>query len=73
MLTYKGYVGSIEIDIELGLLCGRVLNIRDVVTFEGTTVAEAHQEFQISIDELGSEASGWGRQRPRCRSWLVRR
>lgn len=62
MLNYKGYVGSIEIDIESGLLCGRVLDIRDVITFDGTTVAEARQEFQISVDdyldfcaELGQE------------------
>jgi predicted HicB family RNase H-like nuclease len=62
MLNYKGYVGSIEIDLESGLLHGRVLDIRDVVTFQGTTVAEARQEFEHSVDdyldfcaELGQE------------------
>jgi predicted HicB family RNase H-like nuclease len=62
MLNYQGYVGSIEVDVESGLLCGRVLDIRDVVTFQGATVAEAIQEFQTSVDdyldfceELGQE------------------
>jgi predicted HicB family RNase H-like nuclease len=62
MLHYKGYIGSIEIDLESGLLHGRVLDIRDVVTFQGTTIAEARQEFQASVDdyldfcaELGQE------------------
>lgn len=62
MLNYKGYIGAIEIDLASGLLLGRVLNIRDVVTFQGTTVAEAKQEFQTSVDdyldfcaELGQE------------------
>jgi predicted HicB family RNase H-like nuclease len=51
MLNYKGYIGSIEVDVESGLLHGRVLDIRDVVTFQGSTVTEAKQEFQTSIDE----------------------
>ena len=51
MLNYKGYVGSIEIDIESGLLHGRVLDIRDVITFQGTSVVEARQEFQQSVDD----------------------
>jgi predicted HicB family RNase H-like nuclease len=62
MLDYRGYIGSIEIDLESGLLQGRVLDIRDVVTFQGATVAEAKQEFENSIDdyldfcaELGQE------------------
>ena len=51
MLNYKGYVGSIEVDLESGLLHGRVLGIRDVVTFQGMTVAEARQEFERSVDD----------------------
>ncbi len=62
MFTYKGYTGQVEVDVEAGILFGRVLDIYDVVTFKGTTVEEARQEFQNSVDfylefcaELGEE------------------
>lgn len=62
MLTYKGYSGQLEVDTEAGILFGRVLEIRDVVTFKGRTVEEAVQAFQDSVDdylafcqELGEE------------------
>lgn len=62
MLNYKGYVGHLDVDDEAGLIFGRVLDIRDVVTFKGETVAEAKQAFQDSVDdyldfctELGQE------------------
>jgi predicted HicB family RNase H-like nuclease len=62
MFQYKGYTGEIEIDIENGMLCGRVIDIKDVVTFKGTTVTDARREFEESVDdylefcaELGEE------------------
>jgi predicted HicB family RNase H-like nuclease len=51
LLTYKGYTGQIEVDTEAGVLFGRVLAIRDVVTFEGDTVAEAVRAFGDSVDD----------------------
>ncbi|ACK67651.1 HicB family protein [Rippkaea orientalis PCC 8801] len=51
MLTYKGYTGNIEIDLDTGILFGRVLDIKDVITFQGQTVEEARQEFYNSIDD----------------------
>jgi predicted HicB family RNase H-like nuclease len=62
MLNYKGYAGHMEVDDEAGIIFGRVLDIRDVITFTGNTVAEAKQAFQDSVDdylefcqELGQE------------------
>lgn len=51
MLTYKGYRGQVEVDTDAGILFGRVLDIRDVITFKGKTVEEAVQAFQESIDD----------------------
>lgn len=51
MMNYKGYVGQIEIDEEANVLFGRVLDIRDVITFKGETIAEARQAFYDSIDD----------------------
>lgn len=51
MLSYKGYTGSLEVDTEAGIIFGRVLDIRDVVTFKGHTPAEAVQAFHDSVDD----------------------
>lgn len=51
MLNYKGYSGDLKVDIEAGIIFGRVLDIRDVVTFKGNTPAEAIQAFHDSIDD----------------------
>ncbi len=51
MMEYKGYIGKVEIDDEAGILHGEVINIRDVITFEGTSVDEIHQAFRESVDD----------------------
>jgi predicted HicB family RNase H-like nuclease len=50
-MEYKGYIGKVEIDDEAGILHGEVINIRDVITFEGVTVDEVHKAFQESVDD----------------------
>ena len=61
-MKYKGYTAEIEIDETAGILFGKVLDIKDVITFKGITVAELEQEFHNSVDdylewctELGEE------------------
>lgn len=49
MLDYKGYIGTVEADD--GVFIGRVLGLRDVITFEGETFAEVEQAFRDSIDD----------------------
>lgn len=51
MMTYKGYSANLEVDVEAGIIFGRVLDINDVVTFIGKTVEEARQEFHKSVDD----------------------
>ncbi|MGL5134289.1 MAG: type II toxin-antitoxin system HicB family antitoxin [Planktothrix sp.] len=51
MLTYKGYTAQIEVDAEKAILFGRVLDIKDVITFQGKTVEEARQAFHDSVDD----------------------
>lgn len=62
MMAYKGYTASIEVDADAGILFGRVLDIKDVITFKAKTVNEAREEFYKSVDdylafcqELGEE------------------
>lgn len=50
-MEYKGYYGKVEFDEESNIFHGEVINISDVVTFEGTSVDELKQAFQDSIDD----------------------
>lgn len=49
MLEYKGYVGTVEVDE--GAFVGRVSGLKDVITFEGRTLAEVKRAFRESIDD----------------------
>ena len=51
MMEYKGYIGKVEFDDEAGILHGEVINIRDVITFEGTSVVEMQKTFRESVDD----------------------
>ena len=51
MMEYKGYQGKVEFDDEDNLFHGEVLNIRDVITFQGQSVDEILTEFRASIDD----------------------
>lgn len=51
MLEYHGYTGRVEFDDEAGLFHGEVLDTRDVITFQGTSVEELAQAFRDSVDD----------------------
>lgn len=51
MLTYKGYVGHVEYDPDADILYGRVVDVRDTVTFKGKTTEEIKQAFKDSVDD----------------------
>jgi len=51
MISYKGYLGKMEVDSEAKRIHGRVAGLRDVITFEGSTVEEAERAFRESIDD----------------------
>jgi predicted HicB family RNase H-like nuclease len=51
MLHYKEYTGHVVYDDEAGLFHGAVLDLRDVVTFQGRSVEEIEQAFRDSMDD----------------------
>lgn len=51
MMKYKGYTGHVEYDDDAKIFHGAVLGIRDVVTFQGTTVDEIERSFKDSVDD----------------------
>ena len=51
MMEYKGYLGIVEFDAEARIFHGDIINTRDVITFQGTTVKEIEKAFKESIDD----------------------
>ena len=52
-MSYKGYVGSIEVSEADNCLYGRVLDLPNntAITYEGETVAELKEDFQGAVDD----------------------
>lgn len=51
MMTYKGYEAVVEFDDEAELFHGEVANLRDVITFQGTSVVELKAAFKDSVED----------------------
>jgi predicted HicB family RNase H-like nuclease len=51
MLRYKGFAGHVEYDESASVFHGEVLNTRDVITFEGTSVEDLEHAFRESVDD----------------------
>jgi predicted HicB family RNase H-like nuclease len=51
MMEYRGYLGTVEYDADAKLFHGDIVNTRDVITFQGTTVEEIEKAFKDSIDD----------------------
>jgi predicted HicB family RNase H-like nuclease len=49
-MTYKGYTARIEFDAEDRIFFGRLIGIRDMVTFHGETVDELETAFKEAVD-----------------------
>ena len=49
MMEYKGYIGKVEFDDEAEIFHGEIINTRDVITFQGKSVAELTKAFRDSV------------------------
>ena len=61
-LSYKGYTASMVFDTEDKVIVGRVLEINDIITFHGESVADFETNFHTVVngyiaacEELGSK------------------
>jgi predicted HicB family RNase H-like nuclease len=50
-MTHDGYQAVVEFDEEAGLFHGEVIGLRDVITFQGKSVAELKRAFRESIND----------------------
>lgn len=59
MMQYKTYRAAVEFDDSVGAFVGRVLNTKDVLTFEGASVKELKQALRDTVEEY----LAWCRER----------
>jgi predicted HicB family RNase H-like nuclease len=50
-MTYKGYEALVEYDEEAEVFHGEVMNLRDVITFQGKSVDELKQALMESVED----------------------
>lgn len=48
---YKGYVATVTFDEAAGVFHGEVINLRDVITFQGTSPDNLEQAFAASVED----------------------
>jgi len=74
MMRHKGYIGVMEVDSDARLIHGRVVGLRDVITFQGRSVSEAIEAFKESVDDYLEWCADEGRppERPFNGKLLIR-
>jgi predicted HicB family RNase H-like nuclease len=73
-LEYRGYTARVTFDARDDIFVGRVLGVRDIISFHADTVADLHKEFQVSIDDYlaNCEEMGVTPDRPASGKLLLR-
>ncbi len=51
MMEYKGYMGKVFYDVQADIFHGDVIGLKDVITFQGTSVKKLKQAFKDSIND----------------------
>ena len=50
-MKYKGYQGTVTYDEKAKIFHGEVIGLKDVITFQGTSVDELEEAFTDSVDD----------------------
>jgi len=59
-MTYKGYSARIEFDERDDIFVGRVLGVRDIISFHAASVAELRTEFAHAVDDYLADCAEQG-------------
>lgn len=61
-MEYKGYVGSVEFSEEDGLFFGKVMGLRALLSYEGSTASELVADFHEAVDDYLALCAAEGRE-----------
>ena len=73
-MTYKGYTARVEFDDRDSIFVGRILGIRNIISFHGETVSELRTAFERSVADylLDCEQQGIQPEKPASGKSLLR-
>ena len=73
-MTYKGYIASMIFDADDKIIVGRVLDIDDIISFHGESVAEFESNFKATVDGYiaASDALGSPPEKPASGKLMLR-
>ncbi len=60
-LDYKGYSGTIEYSEEDGILFGKVLGIKGLISYEGETGKDLETDFKEAVDVYIADCKAAGK------------
>jgi predicted HicB family RNase H-like nuclease len=74
MLKYQKYVATVELDPEAGLFHGEIINLSDVVTFQGRSIDELQHAFRESVEDYLEACAEFGKEpeKPFTGKFIVR-
>lgn len=73
-MKYKGYQGTVTYDDEAKIFHGEVIGLKDMITFQGTSVNELEKAFKDSIDDYLEfcESKGRAAEKPFSGNLMLR-
>jgi predicted HicB family RNase H-like nuclease len=73
-MTTKGYTARVDFDERDNIFVGRVLGVRDIISFHGETVDQLRGEFESAVQDYltDCEERGMSPERPTSGKLLLR-
>ncbi len=73
-MIYNGYTARMEFDTDDKIIVGRVVDIDDIITFHGTSVAEFETAFKAAVDSYihACEQLGQAAEKPASGRLMLR-
>ncbi|MHA6164250.1 type II toxin-antitoxin system HicB family antitoxin [Pseudomonas sichuanensis] len=59
-MRYKGYAARIDYDERDDIFVGRVLGLRDIISFHASSVPELHEAFRGALDDYLADCAEQG-------------
>jgi len=59
-MSHKGYTARVEFDERDNIFVGRILGIRNIISFHGETVAELRAELERAVEDYLAECEERG-------------
>ena len=61
-MKYQGYEAAVEYDEEDRIFVGRVINIQDIIAFDGESVVELELSFHAAVNDYLADCARQGKE-----------